>query len=418
MQSFEYIESGVLFNLTDSTNFKNFRYTGKDFAKHGEVLSFIIDYVDQYKETPSTATLSENYPTLDDSAQMLNFDYAVDQFKDQVIYRKIVGSIQSQKELLKENPTKALASIMTNLSDVEVETDEDVSIYNDGTFNRLEAWRDRTKKRQMGDGLMGIRTPFKSFNNTGVGWMPGELIAMFARPTVGKTWMCVEAAATAVMNGHKTLLISTEMPVASISLRADVVLANKMGYKFSHKALRNGDPIDETAYKKFLQELDGRSLLVCDHIEGESTISIDHIARLIRKHKPDFVVLDGIYLISSGDGKKAMWEQSHALFYGMKNLCLATNTSIWVSTQATREAANMFEPPRADQVAFGDALIRAADVAMAMCLIEDHDDTRMMQIQKYRDGVLPAEEYYLHWDVDCGIIYEDDEFELIDDDDF
>ena len=409
MQSFEYIESGVLFNLTDPINFKNFRYTGKDFAKHGDVLTFIIDYVDQYKETPSAATLSENYPTLDDSAQMLNFDYAVDQFKDQVVYRKIVGSIQSQKELLKENPTKALGSIMTNLSDVEVETDEDVSIYNDGTFERLEAWRDRTKKRQMGDGIMGIPTPFKSFNSTGVGWMPGELIAMFARPTVGKTWMCVEAAATSVMNGYKTLLISTEMPVASISLRADVVLANKMGYNFSHRALRNGDPIDETAYKKFLKELDGRSLLVCDHIEGESTISIDHIARLIRKHKPDFVVLDGIYLISSGDGKKAMWEQSHSLFYGMKTLALSTNTPVFVSTQATREAANMFEPPRADQVAFGDALIRSSDVAMAMCRVENEENQRLVQYQKYRDGVLLSDGSIMDWDVDKGYIEETDE---------
>jgi replicative DNA helicase len=318
---------------------------------------------------------------------------------------------------LKDNPSKALSSIISTLGDVEIETDEDVSIYNDGTPVRLEEWKERTKRRQMGDGLMGIPTPFTSFNNTGVGWMPGELIAMFARPTVGKTWMCVEAAATAVMNGYKTLLISTEMTTSAISLRADVVLAKKMGYNFSHRALRNGDPIDEEQYMRFLKELNGRSLLVCDHIEGEATISIESIARLVRKHSPDFVVLDGIYLISSGDGKKAMWEQSHALFYGMKNLCLATNTAIWVSTQATREAANMFEPPRADQVAFGDALIRAADVAMAMCLIEDHDDKRLMQIQKYRDGVLPAEEYYLHWDVDCGMIYEDDEFSIIDDDD-
>jgi len=417
MQSFEYIESGVLFNLTDPANFKNFRYTSKDFAKHGEVLSFIVGYVDQFKETPSPATLAENYPTLDISAQTLNYDYAVTQFKNQVIYRKIVGSIQSQKDILKENPTKALSSIISNLGDVEVETDEDVAIYNDGTSTRFDEWQARTDKRKMGEGLMGIPTPFKSFNSTGVGWQPGELIAMFARPTVGKTWMCVEAAATAVMNGHKTLLVSTEMPTAAISLRADVVLANKMGYKFSHSALRSGDPIDEDGYKKFLRELNGRSLLVCDHIEGESTISIDSIARLMRKHSPDFVVLDGIYLISSGDGKKAMWEQSHALFYGMKNLCLATNTAIWVSTQATREAANMFEPPRADQVAFGDALIRAADVAMAMCLIEDNPDKRLMQIQKYRDGVLPSEEYYLHWDVDCGIIYEDNEFSIVDDDD-
>ena len=417
MQSFEYIESGVLFNLTDPVNFKNFRYTGKDFAKHGEVLSFIVDYVDQYRETPSAATLVENYPTLDPSAQTLNYDYAVDEFKNQVVYRKIISSIQSQKELLKDNPTKALSSIISNLGDVEIETDEDVAIYNDGTSGRLEEWRERTRKRKMGEGLMGIPTPFKSFNATGVGWMPGELIAMFARPTEGKTWMCVEAAATAVMNGHKTLLVSTEMTTSAISLRADVVLANKMGYNFSHQALRNGDPIDEDQYQKFLKELNGRSLLVCDHIEGESTISLESIARLIRKHSPDFVVLDGIYLISSGDGKKAMWEQSHALFYGMKNLCLATNTAVWVSTQATREAANMFEPPRADQVAFGDALIRAADVAMAMCLIEDYSSKRLMQIQKYRDGVLPSEEYYLHWDVDCGKIYEDEEFELVDDDD-
>ena len=134
MQSFEYIESGVLFNLTDPANFKNFRYTTKDFAKHGEVLSFIVNYVDQYKETPSPATLVENYPTLDISAQTLNYDYAVTQFKDQVIYRKIVGSIQAQKDILKENPTKALSSIISNLGDVEIETDEDVSIYNDGTY--------------------------------------------------------------------------------------------------------------------------------------------------------------------------------------------------------------------------------------------------------------------------------------------
>ena len=417
MQSFEYIESGVLFNLTDPVNFKNFRYTAKDFAKHGDIHTFIVNYVDQYKEPPSAATLMENYPTLDPSAQTLNYDYAVDEFKDQVVYRKVVTTIQSEKELLKDNPTKALSTIISNLGDVEVETDEDVAIYNDGSSQRLEEWRERTKKRSMGDGLMGITTPFQSFNATGVGWMPGELIAMFARPTGGKTWMCVEVAATAVMSGHKTLLVSTEMPTAAISLRADVVLANKMGYNFSHRALRNGDPIDEDKYRDFLKELNGRSLLVCDHIEGESTISLDSIARLIRKHSPDFVVLDGIYLVSSGDGKKAMWEQSHSLFYGMKNLCLATNTSVWVSTQATREAANMFEPPRADQVAFGDALIRAADVAMAMCLIEDNPDKRLMQIQKYRDGVLPSEEYYLHWDVDCGKIYEDDEFELVSDDD-
>ena len=417
MENFDFIESGVVFGLTDRLAFRKFKYSSKDFAKHGDAYKFVTSHYDTYGEVPTPETLCENFPTLNPSAQSLNLDYALDTFQDQVLFRQVINVFQDNKELLSENPKHALANINHGLQDVAVVYDEDVAHYNTNAENRYDEWKKRTEKRQMGDGIMGIPTPFKSFNGTGVGWMPGELIAMFARPTVGKTWMCVEAAATAVMNGHKTLLVSTEMTTSAISLRADVVLANKMGYKFSHQALRNGDPIDEDQYMKFLKELNGRSLLVCDHIEGESTISIESIARLIRKHSPDFVVLDGIYLVSSGDGKKAMWEQSHALFYGMKNLCLATNTAVWVSTQATREAANMFEPPRADQVAFGDALIRAADVAMAMCLVEDNDDKRMMQIQKYRDGVLPSEEYYLHWNVDCGKIYEDEEFELVDDDD-
>ena len=82
------------------------------------------------------------------------------------------------------------------------------------------------------------------------------------------------------------------------------------------------------------------------------------------------------------------------------------NTSILVSTQANRDASNIFVPPKADQVAFGDALIRAADVALAMCKVEDADDKRLIQFQKYRDGELPSEVAIMQWDVDCGDIKE------------
>ena len=133
----------------------------------------------------------------------------------------------------------------------------------------------------------------------------------------------VHAAAVAMMAGYKTLLISTEMPTNSISLRTDIVLANMMGYDFSHKALRNGDAIDEEAYKDFLIKLNGRKMLICDHIEGQQGMTLDAISGLVRKHQPDFIVLDGVYLVTSGDSKKAMWEQSHSLFYGLKNLCMS-----------------------------------------------------------------------------------------------
>ena len=143
-------------------------------------------------------------------------------------------------------------------------------------------------------------------------------------------------------------------------------------------------------------------------------ISTAAIGSLIRKHQPEFVVIDGVYLVTTGDSSKAIWEQSHSLFYGLKNLATSMNIPIMVSTQATRDAGNLFTPPRADQVAFGDALIRASDVAMAMAMVEGESNKRVVQYQKYRDGQLDTDATMLKWNVNQGDIaeipYEEQEF--------
>ena len=416
MQSSDFIESGIIFSLDTKQALGKFKYTASDFQKHGDAYKFINTYLDKYGEFPSVKVLCENYPTLDSAAQSLNLDYALDVFQKQILFRQIVGAFQANKELVSVEPKQALSKIMNSLTDIEIIYDEDVTEYNKKTENRLEAWKTRQQLRRNNGGMIGVPTSFPSINETGVGWMPGELVSLYARPTVGKTWLCIHAAATAVVQGVRTLLISTEMPTEAISMRADVVMANMMGYDLSHRAIRNGDDINEEEYRTFLQALEDNQLLVCDHIEGASGITIDSIASLIRKYNPEFVVLDGIYLVSTGiSTRKAMWEQSHAVFYGMKNLCLSTNTPIFVSTQATRDAgANMFQPPRPDQVAFGDALIRASDVAMAMAMVEGEPSKRVVQYQKYRDGQLDIDATMLRWNVNQGDIeeipYEEQEF--------
>jgi len=412
MENFDYIESGVIFGLTDRIAFRKFKYTSKDFAQHGDAFKFLTSYYDTYGEVPSEETLCENYPTLDTSASTLNLDYAIDTFQNQVLYRRVLETFRDNKTLLKENAKHALASINHSLQDIGVMYDEDITTYNSEPRQRFVEWQERTQKRKMGDGIMGIPTPFSSLNRMGVGWMPGEMVSLFARPSVGKSWMCVQAAVTAVRNGFKTLLISTEMPVAQMNMRMDVVLGNAMGYKFSHKDLRYGNPINEDSYTEFLDNLENVPLLVCDHVEGEASISLESIHNLIRKHVPDFVVIDGVYLItSSGRNTKAMWEQTHMLFYGLKNLCLSTNTAMFVSTQATKDAADVYMPPQPDQVAFGDALLRASDVVMSMCLIEAEEERRLLVFQKYRDGVVPGGAVSLDWQVNIGKIGEsEDEF--------
>jgi replicative DNA helicase len=407
--NFSFIESALVLSLCDPVNYKRFRFPIKNFAVHGEAVQFINSYHDQYKEFPEHSVLIEKFPKLRKDALTVSFDYAQDEFKKQIMFREVVQTFASNKELLTENPKTALGRITNQLQDIEVVYDDDVFHYDSGALSRYEEWQARSKKRKMGDGLIGIKTPFKAINSTGMGWQPGDLISAFARPTVGKTWLCIKTAATAIMEGHRTLLISTEMSKRSIEMRLDVVLANMMGYSLSHRAIRTGQPIDEDHYKEFLESSNSKRLLICDHINGEDSISLSSIANLIRKYSPDITVIDGVYLISTADSRKAAWEQSHSLFYGLKNFALAQNTAIMVSTQATRDAgANMFSPPRADQVAFGDALIRASDVALSMCMVEDFDDRREVQFQKYRDGDLPVDNCTFTWKVDSGLIEEFD----------
>ena len=407
MESFDFIESGIIFGLDNFESLKKFKHPSKDFAKHGDAYQFLLKYVDDYGELPSVEHMSENYPTLDPSATTLNLDYAMNKFKDQVLYRQVVNVFNTNKDVLKESPKKAFAQISHSLNDISIVYDEEVVAYNNGkSMERFDDWKERTHKRKMGDGLMGIRTPFKSLNTMGVGWLPGELISLFARPTVGKTWMSVVVAAVAALAGHKTLLISTEVPVSAISLRSDVVMANLMGYSLSHKALRNGDPIDEEMYKKFLGELNQQNLLICDHISGEGSITMEGISGLVRKHAPELVVLDGIYLVTTGMTTKAMWEQSHALFYAMKGLCLSQNVSMFVTTQANRDAANVYNPPQPETVAFGDALLRASDVTLSMARVENDEQKRIIQYQKYRDSEITVDTSLMEWNVDKGHIEE------------
>ena len=94
---------------------------------------------------------------------------------------------------------------------------------------------------------------------------PGEVYSVFARPTVGKTWMCCKFASIASMCGYKTLFVSAEMPVNEITMRLDVISANAMKYRFTHDSLRTGSGLDEKEYKEFLSKLNQENLFVCDN---------------------------------------------------------------------------------------------------------------------------------------------------------
>ena len=81
MDNYDFIESGLVFALTDREEFRKFRYTTKDFSTHADAFKFLVSYFDEYGHSPSTETLIANYPTLNDAAVNLDINYALKVFK-------------------------------------------------------------------------------------------------------------------------------------------------------------------------------------------------------------------------------------------------------------------------------------------------------------------------------------------------
>ena len=406
--SYNYVESGIILNISSYADLKKINVTPKHFAVFGEAFQFILDELDESRQVPSRSVLVAKYPELDQStADAADVGFFSGQLKHQLMYRTAVQSATEWVPRIKgDNPQRAVESLIQELESVTASVDDDIEVYDSGSIDRLSEYSQRVAQRKDRSlGMLGIPTPFKTLNRLGVGWMPGELYSLFARPTVGKSFMSVKVAAVAMKQGYKTLLISTEMPVKAMSMRMDAFLGKLLGYEFSLTKLRRGDEvIDEEQYIEFLTAMDSRNILFPHHL-GFDALSVSTIRNLVRKYSPDLVVVDGVYLLSD-DSTRAKWEQNDNLFKGLKNIAMAHEIPVFCTTQAGREAVDLFKPPKLNQVANGDALVRASDIAFAMSKVEDADNQRYLYYMKQRDDVEIKDKSVLHWDVDIGDVRE------------
>jgi len=85
---------------------------------------------------------------------------------------------------------------------------------------------------------------------------------------------------------------------------------------------------------------------------------------------------------------------------------MAHEIPVFCTTQAGREAVDLFKPPKLNQVANGDALVRASDIAFAMCKVEEEDNLRFLYYMKQRDDVEIKDRSIMKWNVDVGDVQE------------
>lgn len=408
MESFNFIESAVLLNVS-TENLHEVDLSEKHFSIHKDAFNFIQEYVDRTGETPTIPLLKSKFNDLDDGAIGVSLDYAIPALKNQYIIRESVETVQEDINKIRNNPNpvSTLNHMISNLDILvnQVSDNDEIALHDSGTLERLELYRQRGELRRR-LGIIGIPTPLRTINRMGTGIEPGNVMAIYARPHVGKSWFCLRQAAIALESGRRVLMISPEMTRQEIDRRLDVIIGRMKGYIFSHKGLSKGEGIDEAKYREFLENHNSKRLLTCDHL-ADGNITHSGIRSLLRRHKPDMVIVDAFYLIENDSAKSnAMWESISSLIRGLKTTCVSMGICAVVTVQANRGASDLFKPPKPEEVAFSDGILQTCDFVLSMSCVKDDEYARNVQLQKVRDSESPARYVTLDWDVDSGLITE------------
>jgi replicative DNA helicase len=196
------------------------------------------------------------------------------------------------------------------------------------SFGTLEDLLDR------GNRVTGIETGFIELDNMTSGFQPGELIVLAARPSLGKTALCLNIAAHACINcGKKVGVFSLEMSKESLALR---LLCSEARVD-SHK-LRSGFTSREE-WSRMTQAL-GRLAEAPLYIEDTPALSIMQIRAKARRLKTekglDLLVIDYLQLATGHGRYENRTQEVSYISRGLKGIAKELNVPVLALSQLRR----------------------------------------------------------------------------------
>lgn len=130
------------------------------------------------------------------------------------------------------------------------------------------------------------------------GVKPGDYTIIGAKSGVGKTTLALNIALNVLEQDKKVLIISREMTDVDVMDRFTTMVSKIPSMKFRNKDFDESDWRRYISASGYLGEYQGKLL-----IDNDST-KISDIIKLVRKYKPDLVVIDYLQLLNAEDGSK------------------------------------------------------------------------------------------------------------------
>lgn len=368
----------------------------KDVA---QIYQFALDQQQKHGKFPSEVFTKQNFPNFPRVKISDPLSLLIDAFKEWRQSQVVKATItQAMEEYAKGSHEKALAEMESGIAQVAAESmtgDGDVDLTKD-THERYEAYEEFAKRPP---GLLGYPCGFPTLDDVLSGLQPKQLVTVVALPKAGKSTLAMQMGIKAHDVGARVMFQTIEMSASEMTMRYECQRAG-----ISYSRFRTGD-LKNSEKKRYLKMLQETAKMDNPFVVTESVINLAQISAKIEEHKPEIVIVDGVYLLNSHpDFAPGTPQALTYLSRSFKKLAQTTETTIILTTQALAQKLQGGKLT-AHSIGYSSSFFQDSDLVVGLEKnAEEDDDQRELSILASRNS--GTVQVSLDWLWDEGIFAE------------
>ena len=312
------------------------------FALREREMLWIYKYRSQHGRYPSVRLFNTAFPKDPLRRNSDPLKATLQPILDLAMFNQMRDLTTKAKEVLdKSNDVRAAMALFKAGAQSLTEYSTD---YVDVDFSRtstpLREYRERMKQIAEG-GKDLIKTPWPRMSKLIKYYSPGDVVAIAARMSIGKTWVITYWANYYALQGFRVLFITKEMSTVRISERFEA-----MRFRLNYDAMREG-VLKPRELRRWAADRAKASKKPFEQypliISGDETLTgvgLSHVVTKIEQYKPQIVFIDGAYLLTPEGLSKSAGpvEKAAAISNRTKSIAKVTKTVIFNVLQMNRSA--------------------------------------------------------------------------------
>lgn len=369
---------------------------GNENGEHYKIYAWALEHYREHNESPGTDALALRNPNWRIDKPTDSVDVYIQEMRSQIKYNNLQDIVQRAGALLQDGDKddEALAVITQGAMDLQqaigVSTDEDITLDTEVRYKYYDDLRSNP------GALRGYATGFHTVDRATGGLQPSQFVMIAGKQKSGKSTALFVIGKELNLQGAKAMVVSFEMSADEQKSRWDAIWA-RVNYRKLLDGRTNIDDMKliQRAHRKMEN---GFPFILITDIGRTTTVS--SIAAKAEKHKPDVILVDGVYLMmddyNEPPGSPAALTN---ISRDLKRLAQRSTIPIVGTTQAAETKMTRSRGITSESLSFSQNFKNDVDALIGLQPADEEDEkSAEIRVMESRHGPKVRAEIIWDWD--------------------